>query len=58
MRITKKGKELLDSGDISPESLLKFAFMTDEQLSAWNALPTKEAREKFMNELPLPVRKK
>lgn len=62
MRITKKGKELLDSSEISEkdfsEFLLKFAYMTDEQLAERDALPTKEARQEFVKNLPLPDRKK
>ena len=62
MRITKKGKELLESSEVSEqefsEFLLKFAFMTDEQLAERDALPTKEARKEFIKNLPLPDRKK
>ena len=62
MRITKKGKELLESSEVSEQEfsdfLLKFAFMTEEQLAERDALPTKEARKEFVKNLPLPDRKK
>jgi hypothetical protein len=32
--------------------------MTDEQMAEREALPTKEARQEFMRNLPLPERKK
>lgn len=62
MRITKKGKDLLESNEVSEKDfsdfLLKFAFMSDEQLAERDALPTKEARKEFMKNLKLPERKK
>jgi len=36
------------------EFLLKFAYMTQEQLAERDALPTKEARREFVRNLPLP----
>lgn len=60
MRVTKKGQDLLDSGELSENDLadflLKFAFMTDEQLAERDALPTKEARKAYVKNLPLPKR--
>jgi hypothetical protein len=62
MKITKKGKDLLAETSLTPKEfadfLLKFAFMSDEQLAERDALPTKEARQEFMRNLPLPERKK
>jgi hypothetical protein len=62
MRITKKGKEFLESSELSEKDfadfLLKFAFMSDEQLAEREALPTREARKEFMKNLQLPNRKK
>ena len=62
MRITKKGEDLLAETSLTPKEftdfLLKFAFMSDEQLAERDALPTKEARQEFMKNLPLPERKK
>jgi hypothetical protein len=62
MRVTKKGKDLLESEEISEkdfsEFLLKFAYMTDEQLAERDALPTREARKEFVKNLQLPNRKK
>lgn len=62
MRITSKGKDLIESGEVTEEDfsdfLLKFAFMTDEQLAERDALPTREARKEFMKNLQLPNRKK
>jgi hypothetical protein len=62
MRITQKGKDLIESGEVSEKDfsdfLLKFAFMSDEQLAERDALPTREARKEFMKNLPLPERKK
>jgi len=62
MRITKKGEDLLAKTSLTKEEftefVLKFAFMTDEQLAERDALPTKEARQEFMKNLPLPERKK
>ena len=62
MRITKKGEDLLAKTSIHTEEfqkfLLKFAFMTDEEFSEWETLPTKEARKEYMKNLPLPERKK
>lgn len=62
MRITKKGKDLLANSSLTPqefaEFLLKFAFMTNEQMAEREALPTREARKEFMRNLPLPERKK
>jgi hypothetical protein len=59
MHITKKGKELLESGEVSEkdfsEFLLKFAFMTSEQFTEWQTLPTKETRKAFIKNLPLPI---
>lgn len=34
--------------------LLKFAYMTQEQVEERDALPTKEARREFVRNLPLP----
>jgi len=62
MRITQKGKDLIESGEVSEKDfsdfLLKFAYMSDEQLAERDALPTREARKEFMKNLPLPERKK
>ena len=62
MRITKKGEDLLAKTSIHTEELqkflIKFDFMTDEQFAEWETLPTKEARQEFMRNLPLPERKK
>ena len=62
MRITKKGEDLLAKTSLTKEEftefVLKFAFMSDEQLAERDALPTKEARQEFMRNLPLPERKK
>jgi len=61
MRITKKGQDFLDAEGLSDndfaEFLLKFAFMSDEQLAERDALPTKEARKAYVKNLPLPKRK-
>lgn len=35
--------------------LLKFAYMTQEQLAERDALPTKEARREYVRNLPLPA---
>ena len=62
MRITKKGEDLLAKTSLTKEEftefVLKFAFMSDEQLAERDALPTREARQEFMRNLPLPERKK
>ena len=34
--------------------LLKFVYMTEEQLAYREALPTKEARKEYVKNLPLP----
>jgi hypothetical protein len=53
-----KGKYGQDLAKISDnefaEFLLKFAFMTPEQMEERDNLPTKEARREFMRNLPLP----
>ena len=62
MRITKKGEDLLAKTSLTKEEftefVLKFAFMTEEQMAEREALPTKEARRDFMRNLQLPERKK
>ncbi len=62
MKITKKGEDLLAKTSLTKEEfaefLLKFAFMTEEQMAEREALPTQEARKEFMRNLPLPERKK
>jgi len=60
VKISKKGQDLLaelSTQDLY-EFLLKFAFMTEEQMAEREALPTIEARRDFMRNLPLPERKK
>jgi hypothetical protein len=54
-----KGKFGQDLAKISDnefaEFLLKFAYMTPEQMEERDNLPTKEARREFMRNLPLPA---
>ena len=55
----KYGQNLdLVSDEDFADFLLKFAFMTDEQLAEREALPTREARKAYVSNLPMPERKK
>jgi hypothetical protein len=55
----KYGQNLdLVSDEDFADFLLKFAFMTDEQLAEREALPTREARKAYVRNLPMPERKK
>ncbi len=55
----KYGQNLdLVSDEDFADFLLKFAFMTDEQLAEREALPTREARKAYVRNLPIPERKK
>jgi hypothetical protein len=50
MRITKKGKEVLDRELTNSEAmtLLKFMNMTDEQIEHWSKLGTREEVAEFL----------
>ena len=49
------GQDLTQISDADfADFLLKFAFMTPEQLAERDALPTREARRAYVKNLPLP----
>jgi hypothetical protein len=55
MRKGRFGQDLAETSDQEfADFLLKFAFMTPEQMDERNSLPTREARKAYMKNLPLP----
>jgi hypothetical protein len=55
MRKGKFGQDLSQTSDSDfADFLLKFAYMTPEQMEERDALPTREARKAYMKNLPLP----
>lgn len=49
------GQDLSQTSDKDfADFLLKFAYMTPEQLAERDALPTREARKAYIKNLPLP----